>query len=140
MILPDTNILIAYFTHTEPVFSFMDREINKKSVVFSVIAIAEFLIKATAEESNIVTQMAEQTGIIPVDQAVMLQAVRYRKMAMKKHKRVHLLDCFIAASAKLHQAILLTYDRRDYPFKDLQIKQPGEWLGISDSDDLDTGL
>lgn len=124
MILPDTNILIAYFTKQEPVFTVFEQSLRNQSVLISIVTAAEFLIRATEKETRLFRQLLEQQRVIAVDTAVMEKAVEYRKMALRKTKRVLLLDCFVAASAYLHNATLLTYDTRDYPFSDLTIQKP----------------
>jgi len=124
MILPDTNILIAYFNDYKPVTTLLDPAIEEKQLLLSIIAVGEFLVKATVEEEKAVDQMIAKMGVIPIDRGVMDQAVRLRKQVLRKTKRTHLLDCFIAATAKVYGATLLTFDRNDYPFRDIAVRQP----------------
>lgn len=126
MIVPDANVFIAYFQKKEPTRSLLDNNISKQKIIFSVVSIAEFLVKALPEEKDIMEGFLRDFGCISVDEKIMEQAVLYRQQALQKSKRSHLLDCFIAATAKVHQAILLTFDRRDYPFRDISVKQPEE--------------
>lgn len=125
MILPDTNVLIAYFRNYQPVTALLDHAIEEKQLLLSVIAVCELLVKATVEEESAVTQLIDKLGIIPVDRIIMDQAVILRRQALRKTKRSHLLDCIIAATANVHNAVLLTLDKRDYPFPNLVIREPG---------------
>lgn len=126
MIVPDTNILIAYSTIQEPAHGIVKQHIVKKTILFSIVAVAEFLVKATSQESELLRRMTDEIGLIDVNKSIMEQAVLYRKEALRKTKRSHILDCFIAATAKIHKATLLTCDKRDYPFPDITVKQPEE--------------
>lgn len=126
MILPDTNIIIAYFKGIEPAFSLLEHAIETRTIGFSVISSAEFLIRATEKETALFNQVIEKAGVISIDLTIMEKAVDYRKAALTKTKRILLLDCFIAATAKLHNATLLTYDKRDYPFTGVTVKTPEE--------------
>lgn len=126
MIVPDANILIAYFStksKTRPVF---DELVISKKIIFSIVAVAEFLVGATEEEAKILAEMMKKNKLIPLDKNIMEQAVSYRKKTLQKTKRAHLLDCFIAATAKFYNATLVTLDSSDYPFSDLTVKQPEE--------------
>lgn len=126
MIVPDTNIFIAYFEKKEPAFPLLESFISKKQVIFSVTSVAEFLVKARPVEKDIIDDYLKEFGSVPIDEEIMYQAVIYRKATLTKTKRVLLLDCFIAATAKIHKATLLTFDRGDYPFSDISVKTPIE--------------
>lgn len=123
-ILPDTNALIAYFANEDPFASIIERSISDKTLVLSIICVAEFLVKATTEEQKILENIMSKLGVIVIDQPVMKQAVLYRKQALQKSKRVYLLDCFIAATAKVYGVSILTQDKTDYPFSDLIVIEP----------------
>ncbi|MBI4991550.1 PIN domain-containing protein [Candidatus Gottesmanbacteria bacterium] len=126
MILPDTNVLIAYFANHESSVMLLNEALLHKKLVFSVIAVAEFLAKANKEATTTMNHFVDEIGIKEITREIMEQAVTYRKQTLQKSKRAHLLDCFIAATAKVHKATLLTFDHRDYPFPDLSVKQPEE--------------
>jgi len=129
MVVPDTNVLIAYFSSKKnPIVYLLDKMLEKQNVLFSVVAVAEFLVKAKPVESDFFLQIVDEIGIVPIDKEVMKQAILYRKSTLQKTKKSHLLDCFIAATAKIHKATLLTLDRHDYPFSDITVKQPEELM------------
>lgn len=130
MILPDTNVLIAYFANRESSVSLLNNAILNRKLMLSVIVVAEFLVKADEIDAATFRQLIERIGIKEITREIMEQAVTYRKQTLRKSKRAHLLDCFIAATAKVHKAILLTLDRRDYPFRDLSVRQPEERVAI----------
>lgn len=132
MVIPDTNVLIAYFSSKENlIVSMLDKMLEKQKVLFSVVAVAEFLVKAQDEEQKIMERMIAENSLIPIDAIIMKQAVRYRKQTLRKSRRILMLDCFIAATARIHKATLLTFDRRDYPFSDIKVRQPEEIIASS---------
>lgn len=126
MILPDTNILVAYFDTREPAASILKQAIAAADAVFSPIVVGEFLVKATQKQTMAVHQWIDAFGLLVVDRRIMEQGVIYRKTCLHKIKRVQFLDCLIAATAKIHGATVVTYNRKDYPFSDLSIRQPEE--------------
>lgn len=130
MILPDTNVLIAYFAKREPLVFLLDKAILNKKIVLSIIVVAEFLVKANEIDAVVFRQLIGQIGIKEITREIMEQAIIFRKQSLQKSKRIHLLDCFIAATAKVHKATLLTFDRHDYPFRNLSVKQPEELVAI----------
>lgn len=126
MMLPDTNVLIAYFSRNEPSATLVKNSILSRQLKLTVITVAEFLIKASAREAKVIRELVDQFGILEITREVMEQAVKYRKQVLRKQKRVLLLDCFIAATAKIQRATLVTLDKHDYPLAGLSIKQPEE--------------
>ena len=125
-ILPDANILIAYFDNIEPIASLVEQFILRRKIIFSVVCVAEFLIKASPEQTRLVHDITGELGIAFIDRVILDQAVEYRKQSLRKSKKAYLLDCFIAATTKVHRATLVTLDRADYPFSNLTVKQPDE--------------
>lgn len=128
LILPDTNIFIAYFLRQEPAASLIKEAILEREIRFSVVSVAEFMVKASSRESSVMNKLLDEFGMIAIDREIVNQAVLYRKYIEKKIKKVYLLDCFLAASAKITGATLITYDVDDYPFTDISVKTPGKTL------------
>lgn len=126
VILPDTNILIAYFLRKEPAASLVKEAIIRRKILFSVITVAEFLIKASLRETSTLNKILNEFGAVDINREIMNQAVAYRKQTERKTKKVYLLDCFLAATAKIHKAGIITEDTKDYPFNDIIIKTPEE--------------
>ena len=124
MYLPDTNIFIQGLHGEEPEDSFLRHAILRNEVSISVIAIAEFYAKATLLETSVFDQFVTSLPILSIDQEVAKIASVYRKEFLKKTRRAVLLDCFLAAQAKLHRLTLVTNNRADFPMKDIQITTP----------------
>ena len=125
LILPDTNAWVAYFVGQEPVAEIIAQAILAQKVVVSVVVASEFLIKATPEQKRRFYLMIGTFGVEDINLAVAEAAVQLRQGATKKSKKAYLLDCFIAATAKLKNATVLTFDRRDFALTGVKIMEMG---------------
>ena len=63
-------------------------------------------------------------GVLRVDQPVAEIAGDYRQQFNHKTTRIYLLDCLIAATAKLYNLTLVTRNTNDYPMTDITILNP----------------
>lgn len=118
--LPDTNIFIRAAKGYSPESGFLSKTIRKRQVVISTVVAAEFLVKASNVEQKTFENLLSEFVIIGVDIEVAKLAAEYRKQSFKT-KRVHLLDCFLAAQVKLKNLILVTNNKSDFPMKDIKI-------------------
>lgn len=123
MYLPDTNIFIRALHGIEPEANFLNKIISKRQLVISVIVIAEFYPKANNQELKSFNQLLDDIEILLVDREIAGIAGGYRKESLKQ-KRAQLLDCFIAAQAKLNKLTLVTNNKSDFPMKDIKIISP----------------
>lgn len=121
--LPDTNIFIRAAKGYSPELEFLDKAIQKRQIVISSIVIGEFLAKATAQEGKAFENLLNEFTILPIDEEVAKIAARYRKESLKV-KRGQMLDCFLAAQAKLKGLVLVTNNKPDFPMKDLKVITP----------------
>ncbi|MDO8639109.1 MAG: DUF4411 family protein [Candidatus Daviesbacteria bacterium] len=124
MYLPDTNIFILAFSDFEPTNSFLQKIIKQGKIYISVVVMAEFLAKASEEEARFFEQLVSQFGVLEVDEEVARISAEYRKQLSQKSKRNILIDCFLAAQAKIHGLTLVTNNKADFPMKDIKIISP----------------
>ena len=122
--LPDTNVFINAFKGIEPDASFISSHIKKKELIISVIVLAEYQTKSTKLQQQVFNTLVMALGTVGVDERVARVAGEYRKQFVKRSKRVLLLDCFLAAQAKLHKYTLVTNNISDFPIKDIEIITP----------------
>lgn len=125
-ILLDTNVILETFLGKEPVASRVRQWIESGNVALSAVSIGEIISKASKEEKEKLDLLASRFGILPVDAVTAEIAGNYRKEFSRKEKRVFLLDCFIAATAKLYNLKLATRNVKDYPMADIDIIDPSE--------------
>lgn len=123
MYLLDTNVLILAIDKKEPDYSFLKQIILKDKLYLSVISISEFLSRATEGEEEEIEELMNSFPILLIDLAIAKLAAEYRKKSLKKG-RGELLDCFIAAQAKLHNLTLVTNNKPDFPMKDIKVIAP----------------
>lgn len=121
--LPDTNIFIRAAKGYSPESEFLDKTIQKKQIVISSIVAGEFLAKATDQEEKTFEDLLNALTTLSLDIETAKIAAKYRKESLKI-KRVQMLDCFLAAQAKVSELTLVTNDKSDFPMKDIKIISP----------------
>lgn len=122
--LPDSNIFIKASKGFTTELSLINKQIEKNELMISVVAIGEFYAKATDFEKDMFDRLIARFGVLEIDEEVARLAGNYRKEFLGKSKRVYLLDCFLAAQAKVHKLILVTNNKSDFPMKDIKIITP----------------
>ncbi|OGH23851.1 MAG: hypothetical protein A2698_01970 [Candidatus Levybacteria bacterium RIFCSPHIGHO2_01_FULL_42_15] len=124
MFIPDTNILIYAFEGKEPFASLLVEWTKKKTLALSVIAVAEFMVGATDEEIERLGILVESVEVYKIDYEIGKLAAMYRREFLRKKKKAFLLDCMLAATAKVHNLTLVTVNKADFPMKDIKILEP----------------
>jgi predicted nucleic acid-binding protein len=122
--LLDTNILIEAFLGAEPSASLTKKMIEEGSLAISAITVAEILSKASKAEEEKLSLLIDHFGTLPVNTTVAEIAGSYRKEFARKKTKIFLLDCLIAATAKLYNLKLITKNVKDYPMKDIEVIYP----------------
>ena len=123
MYIPDSNIFILGFAGSKREKEILSQVVDRGELVLSVITVAEVLAKATSEEEQIFRDLMSRFPVLAVDMEVSEVAAEYRKQSFKT-KKVHLIDCFLAAQAKLNKLTLVTNNKADFPMKDIKIITP----------------
>lgn len=125
MYLPDSNIFIRGVNRGARVETkFLQRNVLDKKIAISVIVVAEFLVKAEEEEIEVFNKLLKQFSSISIDEEIARVAGEYRKQFLRKINQRFLLDCFLAAQAKLNNFTLVTNNLSDFPMKDISIISP----------------
>src|SRR3989344_6247134 len=106
--LPDTNILIYASKDIPPTNSLLNQWIEQETLALSVVSISEYLTKANPKELTNFNQVLYSSQIYDVDLEIATLAAKYRKQFIRKTKRSHILDCYLAATAKIHHLTLVT--------------------------------
>lgn len=123
MYLPDTNIFIKGIKGDEPEASFLKKIIQKEQLVISVVAIGEYLSKANQKQAEVFYKLVNTFRVLNIDREVARVATEMRKESLKT-KRTYMIDCFLAAQAKLNHLTLVTNNKKDFPMKDIKIISP----------------
>ncbi len=121
--LPDTNILI-YVGEKHPIVSTLfDSWLDNQQVAISVVTVSEFIIKASSSDIEYLQHVINVAHVFNVDMYTAKLAAQYRKQSLK-NTRTHLLDCYLAATAKLHDLTLVTRNTADFPMTDIHLLNP----------------
>lgn len=123
MYLVDTNVLVLAIDQKEPEYSFLQKVILKNQLYLSVICIGEYLSKATVDAEQEIAKLIKTFPVLEIDLETAKLAAAYRKESLKT-KRVQMLDCFLAAQAKVNKLTLVTNNKSDFPMKDVKIISP----------------
>ena len=118
--LIDTNVVVDVLGNVMP--ANVKQKVLQMLPVISAVTYMETLgwYQATPLQLRILQNFMDIATIIPINQPVMETTVRIRQ-----HKRIGLGDAIIAATAIIHNRILVT--RNDYDFKsiyDLTVYNP----------------
>lgn len=123
-VLPDANIFIRALKGEEPEASFFSKLLNAGKIYISVVAASEFLVKAKEGEAEFFERLLAELPVLNIDLEVARVGAEYRKLLIKRTKRTILLDCFLAAQAKVHHLTLVTNNKGDFPMRDIKIITP----------------
>lgn len=121
--LADTNVYIRALSGEEPDSRFLKKAVRDKALVFSPIVIAEFLPRALKEEYEIFEEFLRTFLVLSIDEETARIAAGYRKQFLQT-SRTRLLDCFLAAQVRQHDATFVTNNRSDFPMRDIQVIAP----------------
>lgn len=121
--LPDTNILIRAFNGLEAESELLNNIIQAESLFISAVVVAEVLSQANVSELTSLEKLLKIFPVLIIDENTARLAAKYRKESFKT-KRVHMLDCFLAAQAKLNNLVLVTNNKADFPMEDVRIMIP----------------
>lgn len=119
--LPDTNILVYAFKGIVPYADWIKKAIQKNTLVLSSLVVAEYLAGADKNEEEALHLLTIKTDVLPITLKVAEIGAAYKKANRKKTKKVWLSDCLIAATCKVFGATLVTFDKKDYPMRDITI-------------------
>lgn len=124
MYLIDTNILILAFLGRQPAADFFEESFVNGDIVLSPIVIAEFYSKTDTKDERKLDALIQSVRIISLDAVIAKEAGLYRSKFAVKKKQVWLLDCFLAATAKVYDLTLVTHDSKNFPMKDIKVFDP----------------
>lgn len=123
-LLPDSNVVIRFLQNKEPDRPFLEALLEENDLFISPIVIAEVKAKADKKQERDLTDFVNLGTTLYIDEELGFEAGSYRQQFLSKTKSVYLLDCFIAATCKLHNLTLVTNDLKDYPMKNIKILKP----------------
>jgi predicted nucleic acid-binding protein len=117
-VLVDTDVLINFLRGKLKAREFLQARLENSQILCSVITVAEIFAGVRQHELEKTRDLLDNLEIIPVTRAIAEKAGLYKGGI--KSQSLELDDCFIAATANLHKAILATGNVRHYPMDDIE--------------------
>ena len=109
----DTDIIIDYLRGKRPAVEFVEGCWSQSFV--SAITVGELFKNVRGdEEARKIDSMTSALPVLPVTQEIARQGGLFLKQYANSHG-CGLLDCFIAATAHWHGAILISFNIRHFP-------------------------
>lgn len=112
----DTNILVDYLNGVPAAKAELARFDDR---VISVVTWMEVMVGATTADEPAVRAFLGGFVMSPIDSEVAEEAVRLRRA-----RRLRLPDAIIWATARIHRALLVTRNTKDFPADDVGIRVP----------------
>ncbi len=116
-ILIDTDILIDFLRHQEKAQILLQRASQTNDLYCSVVTLAELLAGMRPQEKEATENLISGLILLPVTETIARKAGTLRQQI--GHRKILLPDCLIAATALEEKCVLMTGNRKDYPFKGL---------------------
>jgi hypothetical protein len=120
-ILFDTDIIIDFLRGNEAAKRVMLSIEDEDMPCCSVVTVAEIRAGMREEEQAATIALLESFDILSIDKKVAQLAGDLKRKT--RQQQLELDDCFIAATALIHQAVLITHNPKHYPHKDLMLKK-----------------
>ena len=112
-LLLDTDVVIDYLRDQADAVQYLEN--RPEELFISSIAVAELYSGVRDEsEREALEIFLKAFEIVPVDREIAIKGGTYRRDYMKSHN-TGLADALIAATADVHQAKLVTLNRRHFP-------------------------
>jgi len=120
-LLFDTDVIIDFLRGKEGAKRIMSSVRDEDMPCCSAVTVAEIRAGMRDEEEPATMAFLESFDILSIDKKVAQIAGDLKRKT--KQQQLELDDCFIAATALIHQAVLITHNPKQYPYKDLELKK-----------------
>jgi predicted nucleic acid-binding protein len=120
-LLFDTDVIIDFLRGKEGAKRIMSSVRDEDMPCCSAVTVAEIREGMRDEEEPATMAFLESFDILSIDKKVAQIAGDLKRKT--KQQQLELDDCFIAATALIHQAVLITHNPKQYPYKDLVLKK-----------------
>ena len=124
MLLLDTDVVIWMLRNYKPLITKLSTIYPSESRVLSTVTIAEIYQNILPTEFSDTEEFINQHEIIVVSIEIAKTAGLYWNQYHRRLKNLGIIDCIIAATAKIHQAKLITLNAKHFPMKDIAIVKP----------------
>jgi hypothetical protein len=120
-VLFDTDIIIDFLRGKPGAKKVMVSIKDEDVPCCSVITVAEIRAGMKEPEEQATMALLDSLDILTIDKKIAQLAGDLKRKT--KQQQLELDDCFIAATAIMHRAILITHNLKHYPYKNLMLKK-----------------
>lgn len=121
MYLIDTDILIWVLRENGKYVNLLKKLAQKDSLAISTITIAEIYKNIYPTELLKTERLLNELQNFDVTSTVAKQAGLYWQEYSKNLKNLSLIDCLIAATANMNEAILVSLNKKHFPMSDIKL-------------------
>ena len=119
--LLDSDVIIEYFRDNPKTVSLLANLGPKSKLCTSVLSVVEVKSGTKPNVEEKIENFFNSIKTINVNLEIANLATYYMKEWKKKGKILYLVDAIIAATCIIHDYTLVTYNKRDYPMKELKL-------------------
>jgi len=121
--LIDTDVLVDHLKQVPRAVSALKRLITKGKLFCSVINEAEILAGMREDEKDKIEALFGALNALDVTREIAQLAGKYRREYKKSHG-VQITDALIAATASIHNLVLITLNEKHFPMSEVTVKVP----------------
>lgn len=120
----DTDVLIWILRGEKRIIKSVLQIVKNSKQAISLISAAEIFKNIFPSEVKPTTKFLKAHFQLSMNFEIAKNAGLYWKKYVKSRKKLSLLDCFIAATAKYYNLNLITCNIKHFPMKDIKVISP----------------
>jgi predicted nucleic acid-binding protein len=118
--LIDSDILISCLRGKPTALTLIEDICREEVPAISSLSYFEIWVGVRPREEEAVFSFLSSLWSLPVDEPIAKQAAEYVRTYRKRGITLSSIDTLIAATARVHNLILVTSNTRDFPMSDIQ--------------------
>lgn len=119
--LLDSDVIIEYCRDNLESVNLINNLDKKSRIGISVLSLIEVKSGARADVKERIERFFNRAKMVNVNSQIANLAADFMKKWKEKGKTLYLVDATIAATCVIHNLVLVTYNKRDYPMRELTI-------------------
>ena len=122
--LLDTTVLIDHLRGRKPAVDYITGIAQQgHQLCVCCINIAELYSGLSVEQGASARKLMDSLGYCDITSEIAMQAGAYRYEFAQRGISLSVADTLIAAAARANEAVIVTANVRDYPMKDIEVRQ-----------------
>lgn len=123
--LLDTTVLVAHLRGDEEISQLMrDLVAAGHLLCVSCVNVAEVERGIRPKERRAATTLLDRLTFLSTTVESAIRAGRYLAELSERGRTLHLADALVAATARVHGAVLVTDNVADFPMRDIRVMRP----------------